>query len=52
MQKAIESVRATDCPVRLHGEGGVYDLYCGQPPGAIETLWLQSLTAEFSSNPN
>ncbi len=20
-------------PIRLHGEGGVYDLYCSQPPG-------------------
>ncbi len=20
-------------PIHLHGEGGVYDLYCSQPPG-------------------
>ncbi len=23
-------------PICLHGEGGVYDLYCSQPPGAIK----------------
>jgi len=21
------------CAIGLHGEGGVYDLYCSQPPG-------------------
>ncbi len=32
-ENCIGSVIFDWSPIRLHGEGGVYDLYCSQPPG-------------------
>ncbi len=36
-------------PIRLHGEGGVYDLYCSQPPGGDQRARSFTLKDEWDT---
>ncbi len=50
-RKIVIGIHFLRSPIRLHGEGGVYDLYYSQPPGGAIKELAASLLRTSETHP-